>query len=231
MWTRLEIVFIADIHSNIEALEAVLKKTKGSTIYCLGDLVGYGANPNEVIELIRSQNIKSIMGNHDFAVQSGNMSYLNPRAALAIKWTRKNLTEDNLNLLSTLPKVLRINRDNKRILLFHATPEDPIFGDYIHPETDPFKFQSYATEYEEEIIGLGHLHVPYIYRQLDKLIFNPGSIGQPRDGNPLARYSKLDLKSLKLTIHEVDYDRELSARKIVQADLPKVFATRLFKGI
>jgi len=226
-----EITIIADIHSNLEALEAVLEKVKGSTLYCLGDLVGYGANPNEVIDIVRSSSIKSIMGNHDYAVKSGNMSYFNPRAISAIKWTRKTITKKNLEFLSTLPKILRFKKENRNLLLAHATPEDPIFGDYIHPETDPFKFLSYATEYEEHIIGLGHLHVPYVYNKLDKVIFNPGSVGQPRDGNPLARYCKVNLDTLAVKVFELDYDRELSARKIVQAGLPTVFAARLFKGI
>jgi putative phosphoesterase len=227
----LEITFIADIHSNLEALEAVLKVVKGSTIYCLGDLVGYGANPNEVVDVIRSSNIKSIIGNHDYAVESGNMSSFNPRAISAIKWTRKMITKENLEFLSSLPKILSFKKENRKIMLAHALPEDPIFGDYIHPETDPFKFLSYATEYEESVIGLGHLHVPYVYRKLDKVIFNPGSVGQPRDGNPLARYCNLNLETLSVKVFELDYDRELSARKIVQAGLPTVFAARLFKGI
>jgi len=226
-----EITFIADIHSNLEALEAVLENVKGSTIYCLGDLVGYGANPNEVVNIIRTNGIKSIMGNHDYAVESGNMSYFNPRAISALKWTRRTIVKENLQFLSTLPRILRFKKENRNLFLAHATPEDPVFGDYIHPETDPFKFLSYATEYEEPIIGLGHLHVPYVYNKLDKVIFNPGSVGQPRDGNPLARYCKVDLDTLDVKIFELDYDRELSARKIVKAGLPTVFATRLFKGI
>lgn len=229
--SKLEITFIADIHSNLEALEAVLEEVKGTTIFCLGDLVGYGANPNEVVELIRSKNIKCIMGNHDYAVESGNMSYFNPRAISAIKWTRKAITKENSYFLSSMPRILRFKKEDRKLLLAHATPEDPVFGDYVHPETDPFKFLSYATEYEEEVIGLGHLHVPYVYGKLDKIIFNPGSVGQPRDGNPLARYCKVDVETLDVKIHEIDYDRELSARKIIQAGLPSVFAARLFKGI
>jgi len=229
--SSLEIAFIADIHSNLEALEAVLEHVKGTAVFCLGDLVGYGANPNEVVDLVRSNNVKCIMGNHDYAVESGDMFDLNPRAISAIKWTRKAMTKENLHFLSSLPKILRLRREERRLLLAHATPEDPIFGDYVHPETDPFKFLAYATEYEEEVIGLGHLHVPYVYTKLDKVVFNPGSVGQPRDGNPLARYCKVDLGTLKVKIFEVDYDRERSARKIVKAGLPAVFATRLFKGI
>ncbi|MGQ9781208.1 MAG: metallophosphoesterase family protein [Nitrososphaeria archaeon] len=227
----MEIAFIADIHSNLEALEAVLDHLKGTMIFCLGDLVGYGADPNEVIELVRYNGIRCIMGNHDYAVQSGDVSDLNPRAISAVKWTRKAITKENLDFLSSLPRLLRFRKEDRRLLLAHATPEDPIFGDYIHPETDPFKFLTYATEYEEEVIGLGHLHVPYVYTKLDKVIFNPGSVGQPRDGNPLARFCKVDLSTLGVKIFETDYDRERSARKIVQAGLSTVFATRLFKGI
>lgn len=228
---KLELTFIADIHSNLEALEVVLEKVKGGPIYCLGDLVGYGANPNEVIDIVRSKGIKCILGNHDYAVCTGDTSYFNPRAVNAILWTRRVVTKENSEFLLSLPRILRLKKENRKILLAHATPENPIFGDYIHPETDPFKFLSYATEYEEDIMGLGHLHVPYAYHKLDKVIFNPGSVGQPRDGNPLARYCTINLESLKVKFFELDYDRELSARKIVQAGLPTIFATRLFKGI
>lgn len=227
----LDIALIADIHSNLEAFEAVLEKIGGYKILCLGDLVGYGANPNEVIELVRDKNIKCIMGNHDYAVATGDFSELSPKAVIAAKWTRNVLKKENLDFLSTLPSTLRLEEEGKKILLAHATPQDPLFGDYIHPDTDPFKFLYYATEYEEDVLCLGHLHVPYIYRRLEKLILNPGSVGQPRDGNTLARYAILDTENMNVKVCGTKYNRELSAKKIIEANLPQIFAARLLKGV
>ncbi|MBC7091419.1 MAG: metallophosphoesterase family protein [Nitrososphaeria archaeon] len=227
----MDIALIADIHSNLEAFEAVLEKIGGYKILCLGDLVGYGANPNEVIELVRDKNIKCIMGNHDYAVATGDFSELSPKAVIAAKWTRNVLKKENLDFLSTLPSTLRLEEEGKKILLAHATPQDPLFGDYIHPDTDPFKFLYYATEYEEDVLCLGHLHVPYIYRRLEKLILNPGSVGQPRDGNTLARYAILDTENMNVKVCGTKYNRELSAKKIIEANLPQIFAARLLKGV
>jgi len=226
----LDIALIADIHSNLEAFEAVLEKLEGYRILCLGDLVGYGANPNEVIELVRDKRIKCIMGNHDYAVATGDYSELSPKAVIAAKWTRNVLKKENLDFLSTLPLTIRLE-EGKKILLAHATPEEPIFGDYIHPDTDPFKFLYYATEYEEDTICLGHLHVPYVYKRLEKIILNPGSVGQPRDGNTLARYAILNLENMNAKVFGVKYNRELSAKKIIEANLPQIFAARLLKGV
>ncbi|MEM1986582.1 MAG: metallophosphoesterase family protein [Nitrososphaeria archaeon] len=226
----MDIAVIADIHSNLEALEAVLERVKSYKILCLGDLVGYGANPNEVIEIIKEKNITCIMGNHDYAVSTGDYYDLSPKAVIAANWTRKVLKRENLRFLSSLPKVLRLEEGGRKLLLAHATPEEPIFGDYIHPDTEPFKFSYYATEYEEDIIGLGHLHVPYVYRRFDKIIVNPGSVGQPRDGNTLAKYSILNLDNMNVEILGVKYNSELSAKKIIEANLPSIFATRLLKG-
>lgn len=227
----LDIALIADIHSNLEALEAVLEKVEGYKVLCLGDLVGYGANPNEVIEIVREKNMTCIIGNHDYAISTGDYSELSPKAIIAANWTRKVLKKENLRFLSNLPKILRLEENGKKLLLAHATPQDPIFGDYIHPDTDPYKFLYYATEYEEDIIGLGHLHVPYIYKRFEKIILNPGSVGQPRDGNTLARYSILNLDDMNVKIFGVKYDSELSAKKIIEANLPPIFAARLLKGI
>lgn len=226
----MDIALIADVHSNLEALEAVLERVEDYRILCLGDLVGYGANPNEVIELIREKNIPCIMGNHDYAISTGDYFDLSPKAVIAANWTKKVLKKENLGFLSRLPNVLRLEDGGRKLFLAHATPEGPIFGDYIHPDTDPFKFSYYATEYDEDIIGLGHLHVPYVYRRFEKIIVNPGSVGQPRDGSTLAKYAILHLEKMSVEILGVKYDSELSAKKIIEANLPPIFATRLLKG-
>lgn len=226
----MDIALIADIHSNLEAFKAVLEKVEGYRILCLGDLVGYGASPNEVIELVRDMRIECVMGNHDYAVSTGDYSELSPKAVVAAKWTRSVLEKENLEFLSSLPSTLRLEEHGRRLLLAHATPQDPLFGDYIHPDTDPFKFMYYATEYEEDVICLGHLHVPYVYRRFEKIILNPGSVGQPRDGSTLARYAILDLENMSVRTLGTKYDRELSAKKIIEANLPEIFAARLLKG-
>ena len=103
----MKLAIISDVHANLEALEAVLREIRGLDVICLGDLVDYGANPNEVVEIIRDRGIRTIMGNHDWAAVSGDTSLFNPRAAMSSIWTQRNLTRQSLEYLRTLAPELR----------------------------------------------------------------------------------------------------------------------------
>lgn len=215
---------IADIHSNLPALERVLGETKGMKVFCLGDLVGYNPFPNEVVELLRQTNIPSIRGNHDYAVITGDTSWFNPVAARAIEWTRKVITDENLEFLEGLP----IIHDNE-FYAVHGSPRNPL-EEYVFPDY-PAEILSGFFEYtESKAMALGHTHIPFV-RRLDKgIVFNPGSIGQPRDMNPKASYAVFETGDNYVEIKRVEYGISEVSSAIKEAGLPSLLAERLHVG-
>jgi len=219
----MEITIIADVHANLPALEAVLAETQGLEVFCCGDLVGYTAFPNETVELIRNLGIKCIMGNHDYAVATGDFTRLNDSAKKAAIWTAKVLSEDNLKFLANLPK----SYVGTRFTAFHGSPRDPLF-DYI--------FQNVSDEILSSFLGtastliLGHTHLSFIRKIGGKIIFNPGSVGQPRDRDPRASYAILDTKDNEAVIKRASYDIDSVVKEIRRHKLPVEFAKRLLQG-
>lgn len=223
--------FISDIHSNAEALEAVLAELRVDQLYCLGDIVGYGASPNQVVERLRKVGAVSIQGNHDRAVVSGDVSGFNARAAMAAVWTRKALKRDNADFLAALPTNRRISLGGSPAYLTHGSPDDNLW-EYVHPATHELLFGHYLKKLHASVVAVGHLHVPFVWRGDEGVVFNPGSVGQPRDGDPRASYAVVTAEGKKLEVEEfrVEYDYRASARKIVKAGLPERLATRLGQG-
>jgi diadenosine tetraphosphatase ApaH/serine/threonine PP2A family protein phosphatase len=234
---------LSDIHSNLEALEAVLEDISGRQIdelLCLGDLVGYGANPNECIERISSQVCHVVAGNHDSAVIGRtDVSVFNPRARRAVAWTAETIDPEHAGYLSRLPHTDRV----EDILLVHATPSEPAAWNYL------LSTQAARAEFEtfsESICFIGHSHQPIFFsgdgaphsRRTDRLqcdpgrryIINVGSIGQPRDGDPRSCYAVFDGENRTVELHRVAYDIKSAQRKILKAGLPPVLAARLSRG-
>jgi len=228
----MQVVFISDIHSNLEALRAVEATLPDVPIYCLGDVVGYGANPNEVIEWVKERAKVCILGNHDLAVLTGDVSWFNYAAAKAIRWTRSVIKPENLSFLADLADRARLNIGQLKTLLVHGSPNDPI-SEYVYPETHSGFFDIYLTRESVDLIGMGHTHIPYTWRSSRGVIFNPGSVGQPRSGRPEACYAILKIvdSSLEIEHKYVPYDIESAASKILAAGLPSFLASRLFSGI
>ncbi len=226
------IAFIADIHSNLEALEVVLSKIGGEETYCLGDVVGYGANPNEVIQLLRKNNVPSITGNHDQAAISGVTSGFNARAGMAAMWTIKQLNEESLRYLRELPLERRVEADGVRIYMTHGSPDDPLW-EYVDPSTHSMVFDHYLGRLEADAIALGHTHIPFVWQNGRRLVFNPGSVGQPRNGDRRASFATLSIEGGVASVEEtrLEYDFERAAAKIREAGLPEQHASRLFYGI
>lgn len=221
----MEVGIIADIHSNLPALEAVLKDMGGvSSIYCAGDLVGYNPFPNEVIEIIRGKKVQCVLGNHDFAVLTGNTSFFNPRAAEAVEWTRKNISKGSLDFLRNLPYF-----NKNKFYLTHGSPESPL-DEYVYPEFRNDVFERFFHVAGSDTIILGHTHKPYIKRLDGKLVFNPGAVGQPRDGDPRASYGILDTDKMEARIFRTEYDIQRVADKIDMVGLPQSLAKRLALG-
>jgi predicted phosphodiesterase len=243
-------LIISDIHSNLEALSAVLgsvKRKKFDKVLVLGDLVGYGASPNQVVDTIRKlKNGVVIRGNHD-KVASGIESGENfNRAALqSAQWTRKKLTPENRSYLLHLPQGPALIEDE--ILVSHGTPLDEdayLFSDYDAYEV--FQVLDF------QLCFFGHTHLPVIYAvsnqrlytfrpngekvkveliQGFKYLINPGSVGQPRDKNPLASYAIYDSDSRAITFKRVEYSIPKTQDKILKAGLPTSLANRLAMGV
>ncbi len=236
------IAIISDIHGNLEAFQAVLEdieKEGIKEIYCAGDVVGYGADPNECVEIVRERNIPCVAGNHDYAV-TGKMSlqYFNPVAKEAIEWTMRVIKPENLEFLRKLPLTMHIGKN----LLVHAVPSNPASFDYILTLGDAIREFMF---FREKICFHGHSHHPVIFIEREKrhgVIFedeveimedvrylvNVGSVGQPRDGDPRACYCIL--REDRIEIRRVPYPIEIAQRKILDAGLHPYLAERLAAG-
>ena len=222
---------IADPHSNLAAFQAVLKHMpKVDELVCAGDLVGYGAEPNEVIDLARRKDVQTVLGNHDYSAITRDITGFNPFAAKAALWTAKNLREDNVKYLRGLREELRLTRGGKRIYVVHGSPRDPLF-EYVFPDLSNRELLELTRDIEADVIVLGHTHVPMQRVIQGKLVLNPGGVGQPRDRDPRASYMLLTLDDEISVKHErVEYDIERAAKKIEAAGLPTELATRLYFG-
>ncbi len=209
----------------------MLAETDVARIYCLGDIVGYGANPNEVIERLVSRRVDAILGNHDYAVITGKTEYFNSTAAIAIRWTISRLTVPNLEYLRRLPRERTIEAGGAHIYLTHGSPSDNLW-EYVDPATHSDILGHYLRKLNVNMIGLGHTHVPYIWRGDEGIVANPGSIGQPRSGNSRASFAMVGAKAneVEVEIRRVAYDVESAAKKIETAGLPAMLAERLYLG-
>jgi putative phosphoesterase len=224
---------ISDIHSNYDALQAVLSSMGDhDALVCLGDLVGYGAQPNEVVSKIRSlRPMAIVMGNHDCAVSTGDTSGFVPHAVQAVEWTRKNISPENLSYIASLRTKVTCTTDGAKIAITHGSPRDPL-NEYIYPDTAEFILRSLVEDSGGSILLLGHTHVPFVRKFDSMLLGNPGGVGQPRDGDARASYAILEpFAEPEFQIHRVVYDVDAAARRIIAAGLPKLLADRLHLGI
>jgi putative phosphoesterase len=228
----LKIAVLSDIHSNLTALKAVLEDLpKVDEILCLGDLVGYAAEPNEVVELVRERNIRCVMGNHDYAAVTGDVRGLNELAAGAALWTHRTLREENRRFLRSLPLEARLKLSGKSLYLAHGSPRDPLW-EYVFPELPNSSLLEIVRGVEADLSLFGHTHVPMERKIFGKLVLNPGGVGQPRDLDPRASYMLLELdgEEPRIQIRRVKYDIDLTAKKIRTAGLPEELAARLYFG-
>lgn len=225
------IAVVSDVHSNLEALKVVLARVEGMEIYCLGDVVGYGANPNEVVEALRKRDVLTVMGNHDYAVVTGETGLFNARAAMAAKWTTKMLKDSNLAYLSSLPRYRRLRLGDAEGYLTHGSPDDTLW-EYVDPWTHRQLFGHYLERLHVRFLGLGHSHVPFVSEEAGGTVFNPGSVGQPRDGDRRASYAVVSAVGERVRVDNfrVEYDCEAAASKIIAAGLPEQLGDRLRWG-
>ena len=241
---------ISDIHSNAEALDSVLKDMSNiDEFICLGDIVGYGADPNYCVRKIRELKARCIAGNHDFGtVGKIDLNYFNDAAREAILWTSQQLEETDFKYLINLPEKLNILEDNDNLGAVHGSPRKPIW-EYI---LDGITAHIIFSQYDFKIYFVGHSHIAgyfscdkntgrinytflnrggnIVIEENKRYIINCGSVGQPRDGNPQASYGIYDLNRQRVIINRVPYPFSLTQKKIIKAGLPEVLAERLSLG-
>jgi diadenosine tetraphosphatase ApaH/serine/threonine PP2A family protein phosphatase len=244
------VAVITDIHANLPALEAVLESIEGrglEQIWCLGDVVGYGADPDACADLVSERCELCLVGNHDLAVLGElDIAAFSEAAAAAVEWTREGIAERTLEFLRPLvPEALRDG-----VALFHASPRDPVWEYVLSIE------QAHACmEVQPERVALiGHSHVSLFFNRYPedggpgevrgeqagdevrlalaegRWLVNPGSVGQPRDGDPRAAWLELDPDGMAARFHRVPYDIDRAAAAIVDAGLPERLADRLHIG-
>jgi len=230
----MKIAILSDIHANLTALEAVVNALpRYDELYCLGDVVGYGPQPNEVIETLQLLHPRIVlMGNHDYAVVTGNVEGFSFHAAKAIEWTRRELAEAGRSYLASLNPSAKLEREGTVLALYHGSPRDPLM-EYIFPGIPETVGRVLVQMASAKIVLLGHTHMPMLYRYDGYALANPGSVGQPRDGDPRASYALLTLtrNEIAFEVYRVEYDVELVAERIIRNGLPSFLAERLYTGV
>jgi diadenosine tetraphosphatase ApaH/serine/threonine PP2A family protein phosphatase len=240
------VAVVSDIHGNRHAFEAVLDAIEASEceeLWCLGDLVGYGAEPDACVELARRHAAICLAGNHDLVVCGAlPMEEFSRGAALAAEWTRETITAETREYLEQLEPLLL----DEPVGLYHASPRDPVW-EYV---LSPLQAEMCLDAQEHRVCLIGHSHVALSFsrapgelasgqtrgadEQLDlgegEWLVNPGSVGQPRDGDPRAAWLELDLDAWTATYHRTEYDIQAAAAAILAAHLPASLAERLEYG-
>jgi diadenosine tetraphosphatase ApaH/serine/threonine PP2A family protein phosphatase len=248
----MRLAIFSDIHSNLPALEAVLADVRDAGVeesWCLGDVVGYGAQPDACAELVREHCAVCLVGNHDLAaLEQLDISTFSPAASAAVKWTRENMSRSTAEFLAGLEPA----DEEREVALYHASPRDPVWEYVLWPDqaAECIRVQARRVSF------IGHSHVALFFALADagrhgepldargaqagagtsleisrgRWLINPGSVGQPRDGDPRAAWLELDTDSWRATFHRVEYDIDRAADAIVATDLPEHLARRLYVG-
>lgn len=222
---------ISDIHANAPALQEVLSdidKRNVDNIFCAGDIVGYNSFPNKSIKKIDEYNVQSIRGNHDEAVLTETPSNFNISAKRAVDWTRRKLSNQSRKYLESLKYSLRFEQDGVKIYLTHGSPIDNL-NQYVKKEDVSKKRLNRWFEDIPDVVILGHTHQQFTENIDDTIIVNPGSVGQPRDGDPRAAYAILDTEKFEVETHRTEYNIDEVANR-TQAVLPRKLADRLYEG-
>jgi len=239
---------IADIHANLAAFTAVLDDIEHrggmEEVWCLGDVVGYGPDPQQCIELLRQLNHICVAGNHDWAaIGKISTSDFNPEAAAACHWTSQQLSPMDIKYLGSLPLV--IEKDD--FTLAHGSPREPIWEYLLSTSSAKENF----TYFQSPLCLVGHSHVPLLFEYNEagtcylnefppdtefaltknRLIINPGGVGQPRDGDSRASYAIYDSETRTINHYRIPYDIEATQSKMMAVGLPRHLVTRLSYGI
>ena len=245
---EMKYALMADIHANLAAFTAVLEDIdhRGGVdeLWCLGDIVGYGPDPCQCIELLRQRKHICVVGNHDLAaIGKLPLTDFNPDAAVACRWTTQQLSAGDVEYLGSLPQI--IERDD--FTLVHGSPREPVWEYLVSTGSARESFGYFKTRF----CLVGHSHIPLIFRQSEdgscsfaplttgigqvlgksRMIINPGGVGQPRDGDPRASYAIYDSDSSVVRLYRVPYDIESTQVRMTQHNLPMRLVVRLEHGV
>ena len=239
----MRLAVLSDIHANLAALTAVRDDLPEiDQLWVLGDIVGYGPQPNEVVRLLQEMGARSVLGNHDgAAIGTVNPRDFNPDAAAAIRWTAENLDDNARAYLATLPEVRR----EDELTAVHGSPRDPTWEYITNTAIAADNFGAFETQ----LCLFGHTHLPIIFQdggdgvevvratpgtEIDlgkqRALVNPGSVGQPRDGNPATSYLLLDTDANVVEFRRLGYDLAETQRLMGEANLPPRLIERLSWG-
>jgi len=248
----MRLAILSDIHSNLPALEAVLDDVRAAGMdeaWCLGDVVGYGAQPDECAELVRERCSLCLVGNHDLAALGElDISTFSPAASAAVRWTREIMSGATTEFLRGLEPA----SEDREVAVYHASPRDPVWEYVLWPDQAAECIRVQA----QRVSFIGHSHVALFFALAEagprgdpddargaqagagttleigrgRWLINPGSVGQPRDGDPRAAWLELDTEAWRASFHRVEYDIDRAADAIVATDLPEHLARRLYVG-
>ncbi len=252
----MRLAILSDVHANLPALEAVLDeiaRSDSEETWCLGDIVGYGAQPDECTRLVAERCELSLIGNHDLAVLGDlDVASFSPAAAAAVVWTREGADRETLSYLRGLEPAA----EDREPALYHASPRDPVWEYVLWPD----QAAECIAEQAQRVSLIGHSHVALFFTLDDsadagdsesppqevraaqagagtalelatgRWLINPGSVGQPRDGDPRAAWLELDTTSWTAAYHRVPYDIDRAAAAIAETDLPAQLGKRLYAG-
>jgi predicted phosphodiesterase len=240
------VAVISDIHSNLRALEAVLLeigRERPDEVWCLGDVVGYGPKPNECCALVEERARISLGGNHDLAVRGTiDLAEFSGDAAIAATWTRTVLDDASRAFLDRLEP----RGEAPGVALFHGSARDPVWEYVLSDEAAVTTFV--LTEEPLVLVGHSHAALQIVLREANlegglapagteleldgaRWLLNPGSVGQPRDGDPRAAWLMLDFDTQRAAFHRVDYDIEQTQAEMREVDLPEALTVRLSEGV
>ncbi|HVN53232.1 MAG TPA: metallophosphoesterase family protein [Anaerolineaceae bacterium] len=239
------VMVISDIHANLTALDAVLEDAGPvDAVWCLGDLVGYGPDPNECIARVRGlRNLICLVGNHDAAALGEiDVETFNTEAKLSVKWMQTELTAESMAFLRDLPERIVVGQ----VTLTHGSPRNPVWEYILDTRVARYNFSHFDTDF----CFVGHTHLPVVYTDAHspasvhlaipksetriqltpRAIINPGSVGQPRDRDPRASYAIFDPETNTWSYRRVNYDVAQVQKRILAAGLPARHAIRLAEG-
>ncbi len=218
----MQVGLVSDIHGNRVALEAVLADMPSvDALVCAGDIVGYNPWHGSCVDTMREREVPTVMGNHDRAVAGGADFAFNSMAGAGVRHARETLDDDQLAWLAALPNERAVCEG--RVRLVHGHPDDP------NRYTYPAQFGPQLLG-DEDVLVLGHTHVQHCERYEEGVVVNPGSVGQPRDGDPRAAYAVLDLDERRVEERRVEYDVDEVVAAIASAGLPAELGERLREG-
>ncbi|MCL5788350.1 MAG: metallophosphatase family protein [Candidatus Marsarchaeota archaeon] len=220
----MKVCVISDIHSNIYALKAVLSSVSFDGLLVCGDIVGYYLWPNEVIDVLREMSAISVRGNHDEAVLNGDSSWFNEVARAGLEYTVNSISLESKAYLAGLPTSVQTDLYGAKIAMYHGSPRDNLY-EYVYPDM----VESLQWP-DADFVMIGHTHLPFKRTLGGRLIVNPGSVGQPRDGDPRASACIVDLATRTADHLRVKYDVDSVARAVVDAGLPRFLGERLYHG-